>query len=273
MERKVILITGASSGIGKETAKKLLSEGHIVYVAARRIDPMKDLQSLGAIRIQMDISKDEDIQACVERILKEQSRIDVLFNNAGFALYGSAEEVSLEDARYQFEVNLFGLARITQLILPQMRQQGSGKIINTSSIAGKMHSPLGAWYHASKHALEGWSDCLRVEVEPFGIDVVIIEPGTIDTEFAQVSGSPMLKNSGEGPYKELAKGVAKLHANSYKPGASSPPTVIANVVAQAVRLKRPKTRYAVGKMAKPSVLMSKWLSDRTLDKAIRGMLK
>ncbi len=128
----------------------------------------------------MDISKEEDISACVDKMIKEQGRIDVLFNHAGFALYGSVEEVSLDDARYQFEVNMFGLARITQLVLPYMRKQQCGKSISTSSVAGKIHSPLGAWYHASKHALEGWSDCLRVEVKSFGIDVVVIEPGSIE---------------------------------------------------------------------------------------------
>lgn len=272
MGRKVILITGASAGIGKETSKKLLSEGHIVYAAARRIEQMQDLKKLGAITVPMDISKEEDIRACVDKIIKEQGRIDVLFNNAGFALYGSVEEVSLDDARYQFEVNMFGLARITQLVLPYMRKQQSGKIISTSSVAGKIHSPLGAWYHASKHALEGWSDCLRVEVKSFGIDVVVIEPGSIDTEFAQVSGAPMLKNSGDGPYKNLAIAVAKMHQTSYT-GAASPPAVIANAVIQAIKVKKPKTRYAVGKMAKPSVLMRRLLGDKTMDRIIMGMMK
>lgn len=270
---KIILITGASSGIGKETSKKLLSEGHIVYAVARRVEQMQDLKKLGAITVPMDISKEEDIRTCIDKIIKEQGRIDVLFNNAGFALYGSVEEVSLDDARYQFEVNMFGLARITQLVLPHMRKQQSGKIISTSSVAGKIHSPLGAWYHASKHALEGWSDCLRVEVKSFGIDVVVIEPGSIDTEFAQVSGAPMLENSGDGPYKNLAVAVAKVHKNSYKPGAASSPSVIADAVMQAIKAEKPKTRYAVGKMAKPSVWMSRLLGDKTFDRIIMGMMK
>ncbi|MDO3410568.1 oxidoreductase [Saccharibacillus sp. CPCC 101409] len=273
MSGKVVLITGASAGIGKETAKKLLAEGYIVYTAARRLESMRDLQELGAIAVQMDISRQEDIEACAAKVIGEQGRIDVLFNNAGFALYGSIEEVSLEDARYQFEVNLFGLAEITRLVLPHMRKQGSGKIISTSSVAGKMHSPLGGWYHASKHALEGWSDCLRVEVKPFGIDVVVIEPGSIDTEFAQVSGSPLLRNSGNGPYRKQAQALSNLHRSSYKPGAASPPSVVADAVVKAIRSEKPRTRYAVGKMAKPSVAMARLLSDKAMDRVIMGMVK
>ncbi|MEK3713833.1 oxidoreductase [Paenibacillus sp. FSL R7-0333] len=273
MSRKVILITGASSGIGKETARKLLSEGYIVYAAARRVEHMQELKDLGAITVKMDISEEKDIKACVDTIIKEQGRIDVLFNNAGYALYGSVEEVSLSDARYQFEVNLFGLSCVTQLVLPYMRKQGSGKIISTSSVAGKIHAPLGAWYHASKHALEGWSDCLRLEVKKFGIDVVLIEPGSIETEFAQVSGAPMLKNSGNGPYKELAMAVAKVHHNSYKPGAALSPSVVAEKVLQAIQAQKPKTRIALGKMAKPAIIMSRVLSDRAMDSMVMSMMK
>ncbi|MDF2936204.1 MAG: short-chain dehydrogenase [Paenibacillaceae bacterium] len=273
MNKKIILITGASSGIGKAASQKLLAEGNIVYATARRLEQMQDLKKKGAITLKMDISDEEAIQACIDKILKEQQRIDVLFNNAGFALYGSVEETSLSDARYQFEVNMFGLAKVTQLVLPHMRKQGSGTIINTSSVAGKIHSPLGAWYHASKHALEGWSDCLRLEVKPFGINVVVIEPGTIETEFAQVSGAPMLQNSGDGPYGGMAKAVAKMHAKSYKPGAASSPSVIADTVVKAIRANKPKTRYAVGKMAKPSILLRKLLSDRSMDKMIMSMIK
>lgn len=273
MNKKVILITGASSGIGKATAQRLLAEGHIVYAAARRVEQMQDLKEVGAITVRMDISDEEDILSCINKILKEQRKIDVLFNNAGYALYGSVEEISLNDARYQFEVNMFGLAKVTQLVLPQMRKQGGGTIINTSSVAGKIHAPLGAWYHASKHALEGWSDCLRLEVKPFGINVVVIEPGTIETEFAQVSGAPMLKTSGDGPYRGMAKAVAKLHAKSNKPGAASSPSVIANTVAKVIHANQPKTRYAVGKLAKPSIIMRKLLSDRAMDKMIMSMIK
>jgi short-subunit dehydrogenase len=273
MSKKVILITGASSGIGKETAKKLLSESHIVYAAARRVEQMQDLKKLGAITVQLDISKEEDIRACIDKVNMEQGRIDVLFNNAGFGLYGSIEEVSIDDARYQFEVNMFGLARMTQLVLPYMRKQGNGKIINTSSVGGKIYSPLGAWYHATKHALEGWSDCLRLEAKPFGIDVIVIEPGIIETSFGDVVSDPMLKTSGNGPYKDLAKAAAKVFKSSYQTGGGSSPVVIANVVSEAIKTKNPKTRYAVGKLAKPSIWMRKLLSDKAFDRIVMSQMK
>jgi NADP-dependent 3-hydroxy acid dehydrogenase YdfG len=160
--KKVILVTGASSGIGKATAQQLIKEGHIVYGAARRIEKMKDLEESGGHAIQMDVIKEQEVKACADRIIKEQGRIDVLVNNAGYAVYGPVENVDLEDARRQFEVNIFGLAAITKEVLPYMREAKSGTIINISSIGGKIYTPLGAWYHATKHALEGWSDCLRI---------------------------------------------------------------------------------------------------------------
>ncbi|MBW7455430.1 SDR family NAD(P)-dependent oxidoreductase [Paenibacillus sepulcri] len=273
MSKKVILITGASSGIGKETAKKLLSEGHIVYAASRRVEQMRDLTESGAITVKMDISIEEEIRACIDKIIKEQGRIDVLFNNAGFGLYGSVEEVSMDDARYQFEVNIFGLARMTQLVVPYMRAQRKGIIINTSSVGGKIYTPLGAWYHATKHALEGWSDCLRLELKPFGIDVIVIEPGIIETSFGDVMSEPMLKTSGNGPYKDLAEAVAKTTKSSYQAGGGSSPGVVANIVSKAIAAKNPKIRYAVGKMAKPLIILRKWISDRNFDRLIMSQMK
>ncbi|WP_370298823.1 oxidoreductase, partial [Pontibacterium sp.] len=180
-QAKVILITGASAGMGKATAKKLIGEGHIVYGAARRINKMADIAELGGHIIEMDVTDEEQITTGVNRILSEQGRIDVLINNAGYSVYGSVEDVSQEDARRQFDVNFFGAAFLTQKVLPHMRQQGSGHIINVTSIGGKMYAPLGSWYHGTKHALEGWSDCLRVETKDFGIKVSIVEPGAIET--------------------------------------------------------------------------------------------
>ncbi|MBM7624112.1 oxidoreductase [Sporohalobacter salinus] len=273
MCKKVVLVTGASSGIGKATAKKLIEEGYTVYGAARRLEKMENLKKMGEGSIKMDITKEEDIKNCVDKIIKEQGKIDVLFNNAGFGLYGAVEDVSLEDARYQFEVNLFGLARITQLVLPHMRKQKSGTIINTSSIGGRIYTPFGAWYHATKHALEGWSDVLRLEVEQFGIDVVIIEPGIIETEFADAVSSSMMKNSGDGLYKDMAKVVAKSMEDSYKEGNGSCPTVIAKTVSKAIKARKPKTRYVAGKMAKPLMFMRKWLPDKIFDKVIMSQMK
>lgn len=184
--KKVILITGASSGMGKETAKKLIQEGHIVYTVARRIDQMEDLKDMGGHPIKMDVTNEEDIQNVVDTIVKEQGKIDVLWNNAGFGLYGSIEDVPLDEARKQFEVNVFGMAAMTQKVVPIMRKAKAGTIINTSSMGGKMYFPMGAWYHASKHAVEGLSDCLRLELKQFNIHVVVLEPGFIATEFSSV---------------------------------------------------------------------------------------
>lgn len=268
-----ILVTGASSGMGKDTAMRLLRDGHTVYVAARRLDQMQDLKDLGAIPVKMDITQDEDILAAVRTITSVHGGVDVLVNNAGFGMYGSVEETSIEDARYQFEVNLFGLARLTQLLVPAMRERGAGKIINLSSMGGKIYTPLGAWYHATKHALEGWSDCLRLELAPFGIDVVIIEPGIIATEFGNVLLDPMLKRSGNGPYKALAQGIAKGTRDSYdKPGAASPPSVVSEAIAKAIAAKKPQTRYAVGKLARPLMLLRTFLGDRIYDKVIMSQV-
>lgn len=264
-----ILVTGASSGMGKETAKRLLQDGHTVYVAARRLEQMQDLQAMGAIALKMDITQEDDIVAAVQTITAGHGGVDVLINNAGFGMYGSVEETTITDARYQFEVNLFGMARLTQMLLPAMRKKGAGKIVNLSSMGGKIYTPLGAWYHATKHALEGWSDCLRIELAPFGIDVVIIEPGIIATEFGNVLLDPMLKRSGHGPYKALAQGMAKGTRDSYgKPGAASSPSVVVDAIVKALAARRPRTRYAVGKLARPMILLRTFFGDRVFDKAI-----
>ena len=251
-KQQVALVTGASSGMGKETAKRLLQEGLVVYVAARRVAQMEDLCDLGAIPLQMDISVDAEIVTAVNIITAGHDGIDVLVNNAGFGMYGAMEDSTLADARYQFEVNLFGMARLTQLALPHMRRQKAGKVINISSMGGKMYTPLGSWYHATKHAVEGWSDCLRIELAPFGIQVVIIEPGVIATEWGGVMLEPMLARSGQGPYHVMAHGMANAMRSTYaKQGAASPPSVVADAILQAVRSSRPKTRYVIGKWPSP----------------------
>ncbi len=274
MNNKVVLITGASSGIGKATALQLINEGHIVYGAARRLEKMKDLEEAGGHAIKMDVIEEDQVITGIDRIIKEQGRIDVLVNNAGYATYGSVEETTIEDARRQFEVNIFGLARLTQLVIPHMRKNRSGKIINISSVGGKIYSPMGAWYHATKHALEGWSDCLRLELKQFGIDVVIVEPGLIITEFGDVMTQPMVDRSGHGPYKHMVDQLSATMKEMYgKPDAGSPPSVIANVISEGIRAKKPKTRYAKGKMASMILFMRRWLSDRGFDKAILMQLK
>ena len=267
--RQTVLITGASAGIGMATATKLLQEGYTVYAAARRVEKMRDLEDLGAIVLKMDITREEDLAEGVGRINAEQGGVDILVNNAGFGLYGPMEDIPLDDARYQFEVNLFGLARLTQLVLPYMREQGAGKIVNVSSIGGKMHAPLGSWYIATKHALEGWSDCLRFELKNFGIDVIIIEPGLIRTEFGSVAFEPLRERSSNSPYSDIVNRLTE-GMESYDGG--SPPSVIADTVLKAIRAKRPKTRYAAGQYAKPVLLLRKLVSDRMFDRVLDRMV-
>lgn len=273
MKPKVALVTGASSGMGKEIVKRLLKDGLTVIGAARSVEKMSYLESLGAHCLRMDISGDEDIRNVVTEISEKYGGVDVLVNNAGFGCYGAVEDTDIDDARYQFEVNLFGLARLTQLLLPQMREKGAGKIINISSMGGIIYTLLGAWYHASKHALEGWSDCLRLELAGFGIDVVIIEPGIIETDFGDVLVDPMLERSGAGPYANLAQRAARATRSSYEKGNGSPPSVVAGVVSSAARARKPKTRYVVGKFAWPLIVMRKWLGDRIFDRVLMSQTK
>lgn len=270
---RTALVTGASAGMGKDMAFRLIDEGYTVYVAARRVEKMKDLEQAGARLIGMDISSEDDIAAAVDRIMNECGGVGVLVNNAGFGMYGAVEDTSIDDARYQFEVNLFGLARLTQLLLPAMRAQGFGKIINLSSVGGKIYTPLGAWYHATKHALEGWSDCLRLEVAQFGIDVVIVEPGIISTEFGDVMSGPMLERSGSGAYANLAKANAKAVGGAYKDGGGSPASVITDLVMKAVRSRKPQTRYHGGQMASMLLFFRRWLPDRAFDRLIMSQIR
>lgn len=269
---RVVLITGASSGIGKATALRLIKDGHIVYGAARRMEKMTDISDAGGTAIGMDICDEDEIRAAVERILSDHGRIDVLINNAGFAINGAIEQVPITDARRQFEVNLFGLAALTQRVLPVMREQQGGHIINVSSVGGKVYSPLGAWYHATKHALEGWSDCLRVETAQFGIQVSIIEPGAIQSEFEDGMTETMLEYA-QAPYDDLAKAYVAATRKNYDGSPSTSPNVIADIVAKAVSTNRPKTRYVGGKLAKPVLFLRRWLPDRWFDRMLLGMLK
>jgi len=271
-DSRVALVTGASAGIGKAVVKQLLQDGYTVYGVARRLEKMADLEQAGARVLAMDITREEDISRVVEAIHAESGRVDVLVNNAGFGSYGSVEDTTIDDARYQFEVNLFGLARLTQLLLPQMRERGSGTIINVSSMGGKIYTPLGAWYHATKFALEGWSDCLRLELAAFGIDVIVIQPGIITTEFGEVVSGPMLERSGSTAYAELASSVANATENSYKEGGGSPPEVIADTISGALKSPRPKTRYVKGKMAAPLLFLRRFVSDKMFDRLIKASL-
>lgn len=269
-KKGVVLITGASAGMGKATAELLLEKGYIVYGAARRVDKMKDLEVKGAKILAMDVTDEQSMIDGVNRIIQEQGRIDVLFNNAGYGSYGAVEDVPLDEAKRQFEVNLFGLSRLTQLVLPHMRKQRSGKIINNSSMGGKVYTPLGAWYHATKHALEGYSDCLRFEVAQFGIDVVIIEPGSIESEWNDITLENVQKTSGYTAYAKMTKAFVDMSKRAPK---STSPKVIAEIVLRAIESKKPKTRYVAGQFAKPLIALRKLVSDRMYDGILYRMFK
>lgn len=270
--QKTALITGASSGIGKETAKALLGAGFNVYVAARRVEKMEDLKTLGAHPVKLDVTSEESMVSAVQAILDKEGSIDILVNNAGYGSYGAIEDVPIEEARRQFDVNIFGLARMTQLVLPGMRNNRYGKIVNISSMGGKIYTPFGGWYHATKHALEGLSDCLRLETKDFGIDVIIIEPGGIKTPWGVIAADNLKKTSANGAYADEAVKAADGLAERYSGNQLSPTTVISETILKAVTARRPKTRYAVGFGAAPSIFLRKILSDRMFDRIIGSMM-
>lgn len=270
MGKKIIIITGASSGIGLATVERLVKDGHIVYGGARKEEGAKRIESFGGKPLIMEMTEHETLEKAVQTVLDAEGRIDVLYNNAGYGCYGAVEDVPLGDARHQFEVNLFSYAKMTQLVLPIMRTQGSGTIISTSSMGGKMYTPLGAWYHATKHALEGWSDCLRLELKQFGINVVLIEPGAIETNFLETMLHPMMIRSEGGPYERLVENMRKNMGNDFK---GSDPSVIADLVSKAVSTDRPKTRYVAGKMAKPMMFIRKYGGDRMFDRVVGAWIK
>ncbi|RKR83384.1 short-subunit dehydrogenase [Mucilaginibacter gracilis] len=271
--KKVALITGASSGMGKATANILYSQGYTVYGAARRTDEMNDLKAKGMGIVSLDLTNDSSIMEAVNTILEKEGRIDILVNNAGYGSYGAVEDVPLDEARRQFEVNLFGMARLTQLVLPTMRAQKSGRIVNISSMGGKIYTPMGAWYHATKHAVEGWSDCLRLELKEFGIDVVVVEPGIIKTPWGAIATENLRKTSGSGAYASLAN---KIAANFEQMNASKQPTeaeVLGQTIAKAATDKKPKTRYVKGYMAALTIAIRKWFGDKVFDKVIMSQVK
>ena len=271
--KAVALVTGASSGMGKSFVKALLSQGVTVYAAARRVAQMSGLATLGATVLEMDITIEEQMVAAVRRIESKHGSVDILINNAGYGLYGAMEETPTAEARRQFEVNFFGMARLTQLVLPAMRAKKAGKIINISSMGGIIYGPLASWYHATKHAVEGWSDSLRVELSPFHIDVVIVEPGVIMTEFAEVTVPILLQRSGSGPYGAMAKSLGNAMKKIYQPGSASDPQVITDLILKAVSAKKPKTRYVAGKFASLLIFMRRRLGDQMFDKILLSQMK
>jgi NAD(P)-dependent dehydrogenase (short-subunit alcohol dehydrogenase family) len=229
---------------------------------------MERLAAQGATPLALDLTDDASIVAAIDAIRTQAGRLDVLVNNAGYGSYGALEDVPLAEARRQFEVNVFGLARLCQLALPMMRAQKYGRIVNVTSIGGKMWEPMGSWYHATKFAVEGLSDCLRVEVEPFGIDVIVIEPGAIQTEWAGIAADGLRQASGSGAYAALADNHARMLESTKTSRLPSPPDVVAATIARAVRARRPKTRYATGGGARTILFLNRLLPDRLFDRFI-----
>ncbi len=275
MDKKVILITGASSGIGFETAKILAKQGHIVYGTSRRMERLEKAKEFGIIPLELDVELGESCTNCVNKVIEKEGKIDILINNAGYGSYGPIETVSIEDAKKQFEVNVYGLIRITKLVIPYMRKQKSGRIINVSSAGGRVTTYLGGWYHASKYALEALSDSLRMELKGFGIKVSIIEPGGIKSNWGVITADNLLKSSKNSPYEEESKKVANIYKKLYggKSNLLTKPKIVAKKISKAVNKKHPKTRYLFGFGAKLMVFMHWLLPNKAFDSIMKNMYK
>ena len=243
---KVILVTGASSGIGFDAAEAFARQGHRVYAAARRVERMEPLKALGVVPLRMDVTDDSSMEAGVRTILEAEGRIDALVNNAGYGYFGAIENVPLEEARRQLEVNVFGLARLCQLVIPSMREQGSGRIVNISSVAGKTVLYFGGWYHVSKFSVEALSDALRMELKPFGIDVSMIEPGGIKTNWGIIAADHLAESSKGTPYEAEGLCESETIRKAYSMRLLSNPSVVTRAISKAVNSRRPRARYRVG---------------------------
>lgn len=270
---KVILLTGASSGIGYDTAVALAQQGHKVYAAARRVERMEPLRQYGIVPLKMDVTDEASMQEGVKTLLDAEGRIDVLINNAGYGYFGAVENVPMDDARNQLEVNVFGLARLCQLVLPTMRAQHSGRIINTASVAGRAVFYYGGWYHVSKYAVESLSDAMRMELKPFGIDVVIIEPGAIKTNWGIIAADHLIESSKGTAYEQTGTMMANNLRNMYLSNTISDPAVVRKAIVRAVNARRPCTRYRIGRMANAIVFFHWLLPTRWWDAFLRLMGK
>ncbi len=273
METKIILLTGASSGIGYDTALALALMGHKVYAAARRVELMEPLAAHGVVPIKLDVTDEESSRACVETILAAEGKIDVLVNNAGYGFFGPVETVSMSDARRQLDVNIFGLARLSQLVLPSMRAHGSGRIINISSVAGKAVMYYGGWYNVSKYAVEALSDAMRMELAPFGIDVVLIEPGAIKTDWGIIASEHLAKSSSGTAYEATGSAMAENLRLMYTSSRLSAPSVVRKAICLAVNARHPRARYRIGRLSATIVFFHWLLPARMWDALMRLMGK
>lgn len=252
--KNVVLISGISSGMGKEAAKIFLNKGWIVYGGARRLDLMKHLTNLGVHTGKLDVTDEASVEKLVGKVINEQGRIDVLINNAGYGEYGPLEEVPVEKAKHQFEVNLFGAARMTHAVLPIMKKQHSGRIINISSIAGDIYTPLGGWYHSSKAALSMWSDVLDLEIKLFGMRSITIQPGGTKSEWLRLAVDNAKNNAKNSSYTKLTNQVAKTYGK-FSQGATS--TDLAKLFYKAATDKKPKRRYYHSAFDRGSVITAR----------------
>jgi NADP-dependent 3-hydroxy acid dehydrogenase YdfG len=269
-----VLISGCSSGIGAATAAALVQAGHTVYATARKVESLGDLAQLGAHALELDVNSEDSMLAAVQKVEAEHGRVGTLINNAGIAEYGPIEESDLQRVRAMFDTNVFGLARLTQLVLPAMRRSRSGRIVNVGSMGGRITFPVGGYYHATKYAVEAISDALRVEVKPFGIDVILVEPGLIRTNFENRMNEG-LESVAAGQhsvtaYGDLLSANEKYSAGSYANDfiATGPETVAA-VIVKAVQSSRPRSRYVVTPAARVMINLRRFGGDRLWDRTMR----
>ena len=267
MISRAVLVTGCSSGIGRATAERLARSGWTVYASARRLESIAPLEEAGCRLLQLDVTDEDSMRAAIEEVERAERAVGVLVNNAGYSQSGAVETISLDEARRQFETNVFGLARLTQLVLPGMRRQGWGRVVNVSSMGGRLTFPGGGWYHASKYAVEALSDALRFEVQGFGIDVVVIEPGLIRTGFAEAAVGTIEPEDGSYARFNAAVGAATagVYENSIARRLGGGPESVAKTIEKALTAKRPRTRYRVTGSARLFLTLRRLLSDRAWD--------
>jgi NAD(P)-dependent dehydrogenase (short-subunit alcohol dehydrogenase family) len=267
-----VLITGCSTGIGRATAERLADDGWNVHATARRLESIEDLARRGCKTHALDVTDEGSMESAV-RTVEEEGPIGALINNAGYSQSGAIETVPMESVRRQFETNVFGLMRMCQLALPSMRSAGSGRIVNMSSMGGKLTFPGGGVYHATKHAVEAISDALRFEVSGFGVDVVVIEPGLIITEFGETAAGSLADVQEHGPYSEFNSDVARVTANAYSGRLArfgAGPEAVAAKIAKTLSSRRPRTRYTVTPSAKVMLGTRRVLTDRMWDRMVRS---
>jgi NAD(P)-dependent dehydrogenase (short-subunit alcohol dehydrogenase family) len=270
---KAVLITGCSTGIGRATAEHLAGRGWTVYATARRPESIRDLASRGCKTLALDVCDEASIRAAVEAVERAEGAVGVLVNNAGYGQEGPFEAVPMDEVRRQFETNVFGLIRLTQLVLPGMRRQGWGRIVNLSSMGGRLTLPGGAFYHATKYAVEALSDALRFEVKPFGIDVIVIEPGPIKTRFGDTAIDAVRRVDSPGsPYAAFNAVLAQRIREAYEGPMgrfAAEPVAVAYVIEKAISAERPRTRYPVTLAARVLMGLRRWLPDRAFDGFLR----